>query len=43
MVAPSCWFKSLPSPLEILPDDWVQIRPDFVDLLNADSQFVDKI
>ncbi len=43
VVAPSSWFKSLPSPLEILPDDWVQIRPDFVDLLNADSQFVDKI
>lgn len=43
VVAPSCWFKSLPSPLEILPDDWLQIEPDFVDLLNTDSQFVDKI
>ncbi len=43
VVAPSPWFKSLPSPVEILPADWVQIKPDFVNLLNPDSQFLDKI
>ena len=43
VVAPSPWFKSLPSPLEILPADWVQIEPDFVDLLNQDIKFIDRI
>ena len=37
VIAPSQWFRSLPSPEAILPAAWIQIMPDFMEFRNKQT------
>jgi hypothetical protein len=37
VIAPSQWFRSLPSPEAILPEDWIQIMPDFMEFVKKQT------